>query len=230
LGKLIYLADDEENIRDLMKTFLECEGFEVKTFADGTAIRKAFDSRVPDMVILDLMMPGEDGLSICRYFRRESTVPIIIVSAKDTPLDRVTGITMGSDDYITKPFLPLELTARVKALFRRIEMTEAVYAPKGSVACGNVTIDPVARKVQAGETVLNLTHTEFDFLFYLMSHKPTAVPRQELLKAIWKFDDACVDTRVSDDLVKRLRKKMKDGGATVQIETVWGFGYRLIEE
>ena len=119
MPKLIYVVDDESNIRTMMQLFLENEGFTVETFKDGQEACQAFSAKEPDMLILDIMMPGIDGLSLCTYFRRQSHVPIIFVSAKDTPLDRVMGITLGSDDYITKPFLPLEFVARVKALFRR---------------------------------------------------------------------------------------------------------------
>ncbi len=123
MKRLIYVADDERHIRSMMKTFLENEGYEVETFGDGYSIQQAVRAKMPDMIILDIMMPGEDGLSLCTSFRRESSVPIMIVSAKDSPMDRVTGLTLGSDDYITKPFLPLEFIARVKALFRRTELS-----------------------------------------------------------------------------------------------------------
>ena len=123
MAKLIYVADDEKNIRSLMKTFLESEGYEVEVFSDGYSVRKAAEQRMPDLIILDVMMPGEDGFNVCAGIRKNSSVPIIIVSAKDSPLDKVAGLTLGSDDYITKPFLPLELTARVKALFRRAELS-----------------------------------------------------------------------------------------------------------
>lgn len=114
MSKLIYVVDDESNIRTMMQLFLENEGFTVETFKDGQEACQAFSAKEPDMLILDIMMPGIDGLSLCTYFRRQSHVPIIFVSAKDTPLDRVMGITLGSDDYITKPFLPLEFVAQGK--------------------------------------------------------------------------------------------------------------------
>ena len=124
MAKSIYVADDELHIRNLIQTFLANEGYEVRTFADGDSLFQAFSERCPDLIILDIMMPGTDGLSLCARIRGESRVPIMIVSAKDSPLDRVTGITLGSDDYMVKPFLPLELVARVKALFRRAEYSQ----------------------------------------------------------------------------------------------------------
>ena len=123
MSALIYIADDDFNICLIMKTFLENEGFCVETFENGTLIKEAFRLKKPDLIILDIMMPGEDGLSLCHFFRKESMIPIMIVSAKDSPMDRVTGITLGSDDYITKPFLPLEMVVRVKALLRRASFT-----------------------------------------------------------------------------------------------------------
>ena len=121
MAKRIYVADDEKNICFLIQNFLEKEGFEVRCFEDGESILAACEEQMPDLCILDVMMPGMDGLTVCTRIRQKSHVPIIIVSAKDSPLDRITGITLGSDDYLVKPFLPLELVTRVKALFRRVD-------------------------------------------------------------------------------------------------------------
>ena len=173
MAKLIYLADDEENIRVLMKAFLENKGYAVMVFPDGSSIRQAFERQIPDLIILDIMMPGEDGLSVCSYIRSRSNVPIIIVSAKDTPLDHVAGITMGSDDYISKPFLPLELAARVKALFRRSEMSSREDAE--AFFCGNMILRPASRNVCIEREILNVTPTEDEFLFYLIKRAGMAV-------------------------------------------------------
>lgn len=233
MPRRIYIADDEENIRSLMKTFLESEGFEVETFADGTSIREAVSRQMPDLVILDVMMPGEDGLSVCTAIRKSSGVPIIIVSAKDSPLDRVTGITLGSDDYIVKPFLPLELIARVKALFRRAELSAAESgageAKEQIHQCGNLMLDVLSRKVAVDKENFPVTPTEFDFLRYLIERKETAVAKGELLEQVWGYQDTRFDSRVADDLVKRLRKKLRESHALVAIETIWGYGYRLTE-
>ena len=226
MAKLIYLADDEENIRLLMKQFLENEGYEVRLFADGTSVWKAFEEKIPDLVILDIMMPGEDGLSVCSYIRQKSTVPIVIVSAKDTPLERAAGIMLGSDDYIAKPFLPLELMARVKALFRRADMGRQ-QEPE-AYSCGNLTLRPGLREVRAGGEALAVTPTEYEFLLYLMKRSGLAVSKKEILQAVWNYQDES-DSRVIDDLMKRLRKKLRTAGSTVVLETVWGYGYRLTE-
>lgn len=234
--KKIYLADDEKNIREIMTTFLENDGYEVKAFADGYSIRQAFDEQIPDMLILDIMMPGEDGLSLCSYFRKKSKVPIIIVSAKDTPLDRVTGITLGSDDYLTKPFLPLELSVRVKALFRRAELSsddkEQEAQKRQPISCGNLCVVPNSRRVMIDGDLFKTTPTEYEFLFYLIQRQQSAVSKKELLKDIWGYNtDIDIDgTRVADDLVKRLRKKLRECGCSAIIETIWGYGYQMIEQ
>lgn len=224
LPKLIYFADDEENMRLLVKSFLENEGYEVRLFSNGSDIRHAFDNHVPDLIILDVMMPGEDGLSVCSYIRHKSSVPIIIISAKDTPLDKAAGIMLGSDDYIAKPFLPLELIARIKALFRRIDMS---FQPESnSYSCGNLTLYPAARKICVNEAAFNATPTEYEFLLYMLKKAGAAVSKQELLKAVWKYSDTS-DSRVIDDLNKRLRKKLREADSTAVLETVWGYGYKL---
>lgn len=228
--KKIYLADDERNIREIMTTFLENDGYEVRAFADGYSIRQAFDEQIPDMLILDIMMPGEDGLSLCSYFRKKSKVPIIIVSAKDTPMDRVTGIMLGSDDYLTKPFLPLELAVRVRALFRRAELSsDDEERKKQPVSCGNLRIVPSCRRVTIDGELFKTTPTEYEFLLYLMQRQQGAVSKKELLKDIWGYntDVDIDDTRVADDLVKRLRKKLRECGCTAMIETIWGYGYQM---
>lgn len=232
MQKLIYIADDEQNIRMMMKTFLESEGFVVKAFEDGTGIRKAVSEQKPDMIILDIMMPGEDGLSLCSFFRRESGIPIIIVSAKDSPLDRVTGITLGSDDYITKPFLPLEFITRVKALFRRVQLSSpnsGKEEPETFCHCGNLLLYRKERRILAGETVFPATPTEFEFLLYLMERKENAVSKNELLEHIWHCVPSLEEQRMPDDLMKRLRKKLNSYGSSARIETVWGYGYRITE-
>lgn len=230
--KLIYIADDEPNICMMMKAFLENEGYQVETFGDGKSIRNAVAEKMPDMIILDVRMPGEDGLSLCTAFRKESAVPIMIVSAKDSPMDRVTGITLGSDDYLTKPFLPLEFIARVKALFRRTELLsqKAVQEQEPTFyQCGNLVLYPRERKVQINGEPFAVTPTEFEFLLYLSRQKEAAVSKRTLLEQVWNCRNPDEDQRMPDDLVKRLRKKLKQNHATASVDTVWGYGYRLTE-
>ena len=229
MAKRIYVADDEKNICFLIQNFLEKEGFEVTCFHDGESILEACEKEMPDLCILDVMMPGMDGLTVCTQIRRKSHVPIIIVSAKDSPLDRITGITLGSDDYLVKPFLPLELVTRVKALFRRVD---AFAGPeeetKGTLEFGDIILYTKRRAAQLKGIDFALTPLEFDFLNHMLEHPEHAASRDDLLKALWKVDSKEVDTRAVDDMVKRLRKKLKEQESTVKIETVWGYGFRLI--
>lgn len=186
MQKLIYIADDEHSIRQMTKTFLESEGYTVETFSNGAELRQAIQKKTPDMIILDVMMPGEDGFSLCTAFRRESNIPIIIVSAKDSPLDRVTGITLGSDDYITKPFLPLELIARVNALFRRAALQNPANEKELSnqYTCGNLELYRMERKVLVGKEEFSVTPAEFEFLLYLIEREDMAVSKEELTECL----------------------------------------------
>lgn len=229
MKKKIYVADDEPNIRDLIVSFLLNEGFEARSFENGDTLLEAFLKDAADMVILDIMMPGTDGLSLCARLREKSNVPIIIVSARDSELDRITGITMGSDDYLVKPFSPLELVARVKAIFRRLSYdTVNTRAESNVLFCGNISIDTGLRQAEVSGTKIDLTPTETALLIYMFQNKDRAVSREELLKNVWKFDfDA--DTRATDDVIKRLRKKLNTSGSTAEIESVWGFGFRMVE-
>lgn len=220
--KLIYVADDEPNISELIKSFLKNAGYDVQTFESGDALYAAFLSIEPDLIILDIMMPGTDGLMICTKIRDTSPVPIIIVSARDSELDRITGITIGSDDYLVKPFSPIELVTRVKALFRRIDyMTRETVT---DLAFGDLTIQMKSRQVRHGAQLLLLSPTEYALLTYLMKNSDRAVSRDELLETVWQFD-APIDTRATDDVVKRLRKKLVP--THVRIGAVWGFGFKL---
>ena len=224
----IFLADDEKNIRDLIAAFLSQEGFEVQTFESGDALLSACNTSLPDLVILDIMMPGTDGLSICSTLRKANAdLPIIIVSAKDSPYDRVTGLTLGSDDYLVKPFLPLELVARVRSLLRRAQRPTQSTGAMQELTFGAMQLSPERRIVLLNGAPLTVTPTEFDFLAYLMEHHERAVSRDELLRALWQVEWQA-DTRATDDLVKRLRRKLRERSSTVSIETVWGFGFRLM--
>jgi DNA-binding response OmpR family regulator len=228
LSKSIYVADDEDNIRNLIVMFLTNEGYDVTAFSNGDDLLKAFQNKPADMVILDIMMPGTDGLSLCMQIRKQSSVLIVIVSARDSEIDRITGITLGSDDYMTKPFSPMELTARVKALFRRLEL-DTGGVPPCVLSAGKFSIDTASRLAQVGGKPFDLTPTELAFMAYLLQSSGRAVSREELLKNVWKFDFEA-DTRATDDVVKRLRKKLAAAGADIRIETVWGFGFKLVRE
>ncbi len=225
MSKLIYAADDELNIRQLIQSFLEEEGYEVETFETGDALLEKFKQKPSDLVILDVMMPGTDGLSICNTIRKFSTVPILILTARDTTADYVTGITLGCDDYFTKPFSPVMLTMRVKAMFRRVELDKAIpYDEK--LEYGDIEIMPKQKVAKCKGADLKLTITELNVLQYLMEKNGNAVSRDELLEKIWGYTSE-VETRVTDDNIKRIRKKMNQQGSNVEIVTVWGYGFKL---
>lgn len=225
--KTIYIADDEPHIRDLIKNFLIKGGFEVEAFENGTLLWEAFSKKPSDMVILDVMMPGEDGLTICERIRSQYHVPIIIVSARDAESDRIKGITVGSDDYLVKPFSPLELVARVNALFRRINLDAepASQTDTKLLEFEGLSIDKGNRKASFMGSPVEFTPTELLLMIYLIEHKDRAVSREELLKNVWKSATEDVDTRAADHVVKRLRKKIVT--MPFQISSVWGFGFRI---
>ena len=190
MSKLIYVVDDESNIRTMMQLFLENEGFTVETFKDGQEACQAFSAKEPDMLILDIMMPGIDGLSLCTYFRRQSHVPIIFVSAKDTPLDRVMGITLGSDDYITKPFNPLEVVARVKTQLRRYQKynnpVQNQPFQKSEYDIRGLIINKDTHKCSLFGKEVSLTPIEFSILWYLCEHQGKVISSEELFENVWK--------------------------------------------
>lgn len=225
-GKLIYIADDEVNICKIIKSFLSNEGYEVETFYNGSSVLNAFRKRPADLLVIDVMMPGLDGFSLCSSIRGQSTVPIIIVSAKDTVADRITGLTYGCDDYLTKPFSPMELIARIKSIFRRIELDKTKAEDTNDVNISDITIRPSTRQAEICGKNIGLTGMEFDLLYYLALNKNKAVSRSELLDKIWGFENE-VETRATDDMVKRIRKKLSDKGSRLKIDTVWGFGFKI---
>lgn len=229
MKKKIYLADDEKNIRDLMTMFLKNEGYDVLGFEDGDSLYECFAKEPSDMIILDIMMSGTDGLSLCSMIREKHNVPIIIVSARDSELDRITGITMGSDDYLAKPFSPMELVARVKSIFRRIELEHNITTPENdsnNLTYGDLEIDTHNKRVSKNGEFIDFTPTELSFMTYMIHNKEKAVSRDELLKNVWQYDFD-VDSRATDDLVKRLRKKLTENNSNVLIKSVWGHGFRL---
>ena len=227
MSKLIYVADDEKNIRNLIQSFLKKEGYTVCAFETGDALFESFEQTPCDLVILDVMMPGNSGFIICTKLRAISNVPIIMLTARDTDDDYISGLSLGSDDYFTKPFSPVKLIMRVKALFRRIEMdTESAPKQNGEINYANVTINQENHTAFCQGQEIALTGTEFNLLVYLFENHHRAVSREELLSNIWGYDSE-VESRATDDTVKRLRRKLVD--TNVLIDTVWGFGFRIKE-
>ncbi len=228
-NKLIYLADDEINICNIIKSFLVREGFLVETFNNGRDILDAFNKNPCDMLIIDIMMPQIDGYSLCTQIRQKSSVPIIIVSAKDTESDKIAGLTLGSDDYLTKPFSPMELIARIKSIFRRIELDQArLQSLQVNVFC-DIVINFDKKQIEYKNKDIGLTVMEFEVLNYLVNNKSKAISRNELLDKVWGYENV-VETRATDDCIKRIRKKLADSGSCIKIETVWGFGFKIQDE
>ncbi len=227
--KLIYIADDEIKICEIMKSFLIKESFKVESFQDGRSILEAFDKKPADMLIIDIMMPEIDGYSLCSSIREKSSVPIIIVSARDSEPDKVAGLTLGGDDYLTKPFSPMELIARVKSIFRRIEYDRKLKEDSSSeIRISDLTLLPQTKQAVFKGSDLKLTVMEFNLIFYLARNRNKAVSRDELLDKVWGFEND-VETRATDDMVKRIRKKIASSGSILEIETVWGFGFKIMD-
>lgn len=226
----IYIADDEKNIRDLIKSFLESDGYEVSAFETGDELKAVFDEKPADLVILDIMMPGTDGLTLCRKLREKSSVPIIILTAKDSEYDYVQGITIGSDDYLTKPFRPTALLMRVRSLLRRMDMNEkgdrSSKMSDEDISIGDLTFSGRRNEILCGGRPVKLTRTELKMLSYMMKNPEKAYSRDELLNAIWGYDTK-VETRVTDETLRRIRKQLSACESNVSVRTMWGFGYRI---
>ena len=226
----IYIADDEKNIRDLIKSFLESDGYEVSAFETGDELKAVFDEKPADLVVLDIMMPGTDGLTLCRKLREESSVPIIILTAKDSEYDYVQGITIGSDDYLTKPFRPTALLMRVRSLLRRMDMNEkgdrSSKMSDEDISIGDLTFSGRRNEILCGGRPVKLTRTELKMLSYMMKNPEKAYSRDELLNAIWGYDTK-VETRVTDETLRRIRKQLSACESNVSVRTMWGFGYRI---
>jgi DNA-binding response OmpR family regulator len=226
MQKLIYIADDDASIRNLVKAFLEREGYRVGAFENGERLYEAFVKKECDLVILDVMMPGSNGLVICIKLREVSNVPIIMLTAKDTEEDYISGLSLGSDDYFTKPFSPVKLMMRVKSMLRRFDTYAQSEKNNGEVNHGDLTVFPENWTAFCNGNALNLTKTEFNLLVYLLENKEKVISRHELLNTIWGYDSV-IESRATDDTVKRLRKKLDNACSRVSIDTVWGVGFKI---
>ena len=226
MGHSIYLADDEKSIRELLHSFLASDGYTVRSFESGDALLEAFCQEPAELVILDIMMPGTDGLTVCRELRTLSDIPIILLTAKDSELDYVMGISQGSDDYLAKPFRPTILLMKVKALLRRVEMDRGKTAAEDELHYGDIRYSATENAIFYGTAPVSLTQTELRLLSYMMKQPEKAYSREDLLSAVWGFDSD-VETRVTDETLRRIRKKLLQAGSTVSVSTIWGFGYKL---
>jgi len=225
MKKRLYIADDEHKILNLLSAHLGAEGYAVETFTDGQKLLERFAAQPCDMIITDIMMPNMNGYDLCRQVRRTSDIPIFMISAKDDEIDRVLGLELGSDDYISKPFSLRELSVRIKNIFSRIDRAAAPRVDD-EIVCKDVRLIKGDRNVFVGDALMKTTAKEFDLLMLFFQNKNMAFSRERIIETIWGYD-YFGDTRQVDHLIKRLRKKMLLSGAECQIETVWGYGYKV---
>lgn len=221
----ILVVDDDEHIVELATLYLQNEGYRVITAATGQQALQQLAAARPALVVLDLMLPELDGWEVCRQVRASSAVPIIMLTARADDVDKIVGLELGADDYLTKPFNPRELVARVKAVLRRAETSAR---PSGGVLhAGPLTIDLARRQALLGGRSLELRAKEFDLLYTLVRHRGLVLSRDQLLEQVWGYEYAG-ETRTVDVHIAHLRQRL--GASPVVIETVWGVGYRLVVE
>lgn len=228
LKKEILVVDDEQPIADILKFNLEKEGYEVTCAFNGhDAVEKAFQLE-PDLILLDIMLPGKDGMDVCREIRQKLNTPIIMLTAKDTEIDKVLGLELGADDYVTKPFSTRELLARVKAHLRRLTNRAAAEATEeNGLRIMNLLIDNDMYVVYKNGQLLDLTHREFELIHYLARHCGKVMTREHLLQAVWGFE-YLGDVRTVDVTIRRLREKLEDDPSKPEyIITRRGLGYML---
>ena len=224
-GYKVLIADDDSNVAAQLKPFFERENYRVLTADNGESALETVWKERPDVLILDVVMPEKDGFAVCREIRERSSMPILMLSARTEEFDRLLGLELGADDYITKPFSPREVVARVKVVLRRI-LTRREEAANGHLVIGNLDIDMNAFIVRLGGQIVPCTPKETEILWTLASNPGTVFSRDQLLQTIWGYDFPG-DTRAVDSHIKRLRAKLCDAGNAWDIKTVWGVGYRF---
>lgn len=224
--QFILIVDDEPSIREVVRLYLQREGFEVETAADGATALEIAGTRRLDLVVLDLMLPGLDGFEVHRRFRSLG-VPVIMLTARSAENDRIAGLEMGADDYVVKPFSPRELVARVKNVLRRVSQLFPVDAPASPLVYDELRIDPRARTVEARDRAVTLTAKEFDLLWLLATHPGQVFTRSQVLDRIWGHD-FFGDASTVTVHIRRLREKIeRDPSQPRFIVTVWGIGYKF---
>ena len=222
-GEIVLVVDDEANIRDLARLYLEKEGFQVVTAVDGQQALDQIRHERPALLVLDLMLPVMDGWEVCRRVRASSDLPIIMLTARDDDIDKIIGLELGADDYLTKPFNPRELVARVRAILRRAGTTARQETAARSL--GEMTIDPARHEVYVAGMQIPLRAREFELLLALVDHAGLVLSREQLLDLAWEHDYYGT-TRTVDVHIAQVREKL--GDSSVRIETVWGKGYKLV--
>jgi DNA-binding response OmpR family regulator len=220
----VLVVDDEQIVREVVVRYLEREGYKTLEAGDGDLARRLVEQRSPGLVVLDVMLPGTDGLDLCRWIRARSDLPIIMLTARGDEADRIVGLELGADDYVTKPFSPRELAARVRTVLRRVspetDRTE-------QLSFGDLTIDARTHEVTKADRPLKLTVKEFDLLCFLARHPKQVFSRDQLMDRVWGYE-AALDTGTVTVHVRRLREKIEDDPSHPRfLQTVWGVGYRF---
>ncbi len=220
----VLVVDDEPIVREVVVRYLVREGHETLEAADGNAARDAIEREEPDLVVLDVMLPGTDGLELCRWIRARSELPVIMLTARGEEADRIVGLELGADDYVTKPFSPRELAARVRSVLRR--SAPAQHSDE-RLTFGDIVLERATREARKGGGEVRLTAKEFDLLWFLASHPRRVFSRDQLMASVWGYT-AALDTGTVTVHVRRLREKVEDDPSEPKyLETVWGIGYRL---
>ena len=226
---LIYCVEDDLGISELISCALKTGGYEIATFHNSNDFYNELSNAIPDLILLDLMLPGDDGFTILKKLKKDSKyedIPVIILTAKTSEIDKVTALEGGADDYITKPFGVLELLSRIKAVLRRTHKSN----PKtNSISCRGLTIDTLKRTVEYNSSQISLTYKEFELLSYLMQNINIVISRDKLMDRVWGYNNCEVETRTLDMHIKTLRRKLDDVGCTDYIQTVRGVGFKITE-
>ena len=223
----ILIVEDEATVAEVVGRYLERDGYKVRHVADGAQAMPAIDEFRPDLVVLDVMLPNRNGLDICRDLRAHSAIPVIMLTARGEETDKILGLGLGADDYVTKPFSPGEVAARVKAVLRRTAGTTDAVAPDQIIRAGDLEIDAATRRVTRGGSVIDLTAKEFDMLAHMAMHPGRVYTREHLLREVWGYDFFGDDSTVTVH-VRRLREKLElDPARPCYVTTVWGVGYRF---
>jgi len=224
MAETVLVVDDDATTRDVIVRYLEREGFEALQAEDGGRARAVIEAAKPNLVILDLMLPGIDGLSVIRWMRTTGWTPVIMLTALGEETDRIVGLELGADDYVTKPFSPRELVARVRSVLRR---SGAAAPAVERIETGDLVLDAAAREVRRGDAEVRLTAKEFDLLWFLASHPRRVFSRDQIMSRVWGYDDG-LDTGTVTVHVRRVREKIEDDPSEPRhLETVWGVGYRF---
>jgi len=228
MNEKIMIVDDDENIAELLSLYLKKDGFTTLKVHTGAAAIEKFSQFAPNLILLDVMLPQTDGYAVCREIRKTSNVPIIMVTAKTETFDKVLGLELGADDYITKPFDTKEVVARIKAVLRRYETVSENTEGDAIIQIPNLTINTATHTVTYKNEVVNMPLKEFELLHFFVSHANLVFTRDQLLEKIWGYE-FMGDTRTVDVHIKRLREKITEED-NWGIKTVWGLGYKFVKE